>query len=74
MRILFRDSSCAVPSLGCVVADSIGYDADEGTLWFSSEDIVWSVVCSETYANGWIRDAFRHGYVDLSDFIFDILE
>lgn len=74
MRILFRDDSCAVPSYGCVDADSVGYDADDGTLWFSCGDDTWEVNCPESTAVILIRDVFRSGFLDLSSLLFHVVE
>ena len=74
MRILFQDNSCSVPSFGCVVADEIGYDADDGTLWFSCGDRCWSLECEKSVADSFIRSAFFSGYLDVSSLVFNFDE
>lgn len=74
MRILFMDNSCYIPSLGCVFADEIGYDADQGLLWFSNGDREWTVECSSAVANTFIRMAYCDGHVDLTSMVFEMTE
>lgn len=72
MLILFKDDSCTVPSLGCVFAREISYDADDSCLWFSDGDGIWSIPCDRLSAERLIRLAFSQGKLDLSDTVFEL--
>lgn len=70
MLIIFQDDSCSVPSLSCVLAREISYDADDGTLWFSDGENIWELETDFISANHLIRQAYLSGKLDMSDVVF----